>query len=264
MNHYPAMQRYSRCNNIIVDGDEFTRGLAGLDWFPSATSSAQKRDFENGVFAVLEIISGTQSGRAVIADIARARSFALTILPYHPDAVNGVCNATAGATDLAGATLNGTTALDPNGHLPSPGQPRTIGTGQGSNSIVHFSPATWTAGSSCAAGPGTAGDEILLHEMVHGLRQMMGRSVRESVAGNPGMNNYEEFVAIVVSNVYRSERSLPGLRRDHAGFLPLLPPLNNPATFRTTFSTNLSNFDLEQPNLNAALRAVSTAFNPLL
>ena len=64
--------------------------------------------------------------------------------------------------------------------------------------------------------PGRDGDEILLHELVHGLSSLVGR-LADSMAGPAGYSNLEEFTAIVISNLYASETNRP-LRNDHGGF----------------------------------------------
>jgi hypothetical protein len=74
----------------------------------------------------------------------------------------------------------------------SSGQPAAIGTGTASDTEIRFSPSTFTA-AGAPTGPGARPDEILLHEMVHGLRQMKGRAIFEQINGNPGMDNYEEL-----------------------------------------------------------------------
>jgi hypothetical protein len=145
----------------------------------------------------------------------------------------------------------------------SPGQPAVIGTGTGSDTQIRFSRSTWTA-ADAPTGPGATPDEILLHEMVHGLRQMKGRAVFEQINGNPGMDNYEEFAAIVISNVYRSELKIPQLRQDHHGFLPLTGPDTAAASFKTTYQDYLVNMSIEQPQLCQNLRRVPCAFNPFV
>lgn len=145
----------------------------------------------------------------------------------------------------------------------SPDRPADTGTGTGSDTEIRFSPNTFAA-PGAPKGPGTAPDEILLHEMVHGLRQMAGRAIFEQVNGNPGMENYEEFAAIVISNVYRSELGISPLRQDHWGFNPLTGPTTAAATFKTTYSQYLSDMGVEQPRLCENLRKVSCAFNPFV
>jgi hypothetical protein len=145
----------------------------------------------------------------------------------------------------------------------SPGQPAAIGTGTGSDTEIRFSPNTFTA-PGAPTGPGARPDEILLHEMVHGLRQMKGRAIFEQINGNPGMDNYEEFAAIVISNVFRSELKIPQLRKDHGGFLPLTGPDVVGASFKTTYQQYLNDMAIEQRQLCRNLRRVPSAFNPFV
>jgi len=207
------------------------------------------------------------TGMILLTEIAQTGK-KMYIRPYVPSRRWGQCNATATPDDQRAATLEGTTlpVLDERGHptLPAWGEPRQSGTGRGSDTVIRYSPSMWSPGSSCPSGPGTAADEMLLHEMVHGLRHMRGRSVMlEQVDANPSMDNYEELVAIVVSNIYRSERGTAQLRRDHHGFNPLTAPLTNPSTFRATYLNHLVNFRIEQRSFVNALAAVRCAFNPL-
>ena len=70
--------------------------------------------------------------------------------------------------------------------------------------------------------------------MVHGLRQMCGQSQCSGTWDNPAYDTREEFVAILVSNLYRSERLRSGLRSDHHGFAQLSPAMSDSNTFLTT------------------------------
>jgi Effector protein len=255
------MITYIACGNLKIDGEEYTSGILGLHWFPSAIASGNQAHYEREVTQNLDTILATQTGVAVLNGIGGRRHSAMYIRPYH-DKGDGPFNATATPTDLTAATMRDTVALDRYGNMPGPGKPRVTGTGTGSDSIVNYTPSIFTAGSGGAGQPGAPADEILLHEMVHGLRQMMGRSVKERVAGNAGMHNYEEFSAIVISNIYRSERGLPGLRQDHQGFVPLAGALTSPATFKATFSQYISYMNIEMPDMCDRLRKVTCAFNP--
>ncbi len=75
---------------------------------------------------------------------------------------------------------------------------------------------------------------------------------------------YEEFAAIVVSNVYRSELKITQLRQDHHGFLPLTGPDTAAASFKTTYQQYLNDMAIEQPQLCRNLRRVPSAFNPFV
>jgi hypothetical protein len=175
------MRAFSRRQNIKIDGDEFTSGFLGLDWIPSNDSSATKRRYETDVADTLDRLIRSWAGWAVINEIFCAQK-KMTILPYHPTPETGQFNAYASPTDLRATTLNlkDTSALDKRGNLPAPGQPRIIGTGAGSDTEIRFSSTTFT-GPGAPTGPGSSPDEILLHEMIHGLRQMRGRSAKEAI-----------------------------------------------------------------------------------
>jgi hypothetical protein len=63
-------------------------------------------------------------------------------------------------------------------------------------------------------------DEDLLHELVHAMRTFGGiTDLRDLPAKPPNesqdYNNYDDFCAIVIANIYRSENRRPGLRKDH-------------------------------------------------
>jgi hypothetical protein len=257
------MQTFNQCANIEIDGDEHTSGFLGLHWFPSAGASATKEHYEADVLTSLKRLVGRYIGWCVINEIFYQRPRKMTILPYHPTASDPV-NAYASPTDRAAATMKDTTALDSQGNLPGPGKDRIVGTGAGSSSIINFTPSIFSSGPGGPSGPGATADEILLHEMLHALRQMTGRAVREAVSGNPGMDNYEEFAAIVVTNVYRSELGLPQLRRDHHGFLALTGPTATTAGFKAAFSQYLNFMDVEQPRLCNNLRQARVGFNPFI
>jgi hypothetical protein len=95
----------------------------------------------------------------------------------------------------------------------------------GASTDIHYDKARWCTGSRCAPKPGEAADgpgETLLHEMLHGLRIMAGQG------GNPlpiGLqyDNMEEFYAILITNIYMSERGRKRLRKNHHTDSPLDP-----------------------------------------
>jgi hypothetical protein len=183
------------------------------------------------------------------------QDFQVFIRPY--DGRHGVCNASATATDTVGATLRGTAAFSGTGQLIG------RGTGLGSHSIISYSPMSHYHPRCSRGGPGTLASEVLLHELVHSIRHMAGRFVLpENVPGAPLMGNTEEFVAVLVTNIYRSEMGLPGLRSDHAAGL-LAAPLTDPAVFRARFRQQIANFQIENRRFVELLRTVRCPFNPL-
>ena len=78
----------------------------------------------------------------------------------------------------------------------------------------------------------------------------------------------EEFAAIVITNIYRSENGRQGLRRDHLvdqdiKDQPLSPPLTNPRTFLTVWRAQLERLQSELPHLCNQLARIECPFNPI-
>jgi hypothetical protein len=111
-----------------------------------------------------------------------------------------------------------------------------VGTGEGSNATIHFTPRHFGNAcgpkSSCDRGGlyGRYPEEVLFHEMVHAFRQVSGRDL-----GRPSGDRYdneEEFLAIVVTNVFISAFGRnDSLRAGHESFAPLLYPQNTSQGF---------------------------------
>lgn len=143
---------------------------------------------------------------------------------------------------------------------------------------VAFSLSTWRATSPCVNGPGSHGDEVLLHELVHAMRVLGGDAREVKLTGK--LQNYhfeEEFFAILVTNIYLSEigraphpwRASPGqsgLRADHASTITHLADAESTSI---GFLSDEDNFRLvkkfcDQHTTVAPLMAASPApFNPL-
>src|SRR5262249_6590009 len=116
------------------------------------------------------------------------------------------------------------------------------------------------AGGPCPSAPGRGGDEILLHELVHGLSTLSGKFAN-TMAGPMDFTNLEEFTAIAVANVYSSETKRT-LRRDHGG-LELLTEYNTSSSFYGKYRTYLESVCVLHPNLPRKLKAATgIPFNP--
>jgi hypothetical protein len=162
------------------------------------------------------------------------------------------------------------------------------GTAAGSSSHLYFTPPDWAAASAAAGFD--AVDETLLHELVHSLRQAKGleepdrlfapfavlRGGEKDANGRPTpqtplsqvYDTLEEFAAIVITNVFRSESGRQGLRRAHlvdsTGNDPPLPPqLSNPRNFLTVWRPQLERLQRELPVLCDQLAAIDCPFNPI-
>jgi hypothetical protein len=104
------------------------------------------------------------------------------------------------------------------------------GTGKGSDGKIYFSADEWVKSSCDTKGIGSQTDEVLVHEMVHALRNAQGKS-NWIPTNNKRYDNDEEFLAVVVTNVYISAKGGARFRADHWGHKELKPPLNTSKGF---------------------------------
>jgi hypothetical protein len=71
-------------------------------------------------------------------------------------------------------------------------------------------------GASGQKGPGSNPDEVLFHEMVHASRVLKGVTYFLNV--NQGYNQEEDYLSVVITNIYLSEKGQAYLRGDHGPF----------------------------------------------
>jgi hypothetical protein len=134
---------------------------------------------------------------------------------------------------------------------PTPGVP-------GSDSAISFTPYMWnrdgTPGTSGYSGPGSKADEVLFHELVHATRDMRGVDSKTKV--NQGYHNEEEYIAVVLTNIYLAEKNQRDLRANHDGHATLPRPrdfLKNPQHVDMSPVTLLQNFERAQGDFYLAL-----------
>jgi len=148
----------------------------------------------------------------------------LVIQPYTPEQEKkSLCNANAGPTDWGLAQTR--TRLDNTANQNK---------GVGSSTIIRYDKARWINGTKCGrfgTQPGGVFHEVLMHEMLHGLRQMAGQMDMSPLPN--GWTTMEEFYAILIVNVAMSERGKKVLRKNHTGFTPLEPNLSTSVGFLT-------------------------------
>jgi hypothetical protein len=229
-------------------------------------------DYRNTTREQVKAILRTDTGKAVFADIGAASPLKLTIRAYVPEE-DGDENAYSRGVSPERSTLKGEPVRDTDG-TPIPG---LVGTGQGSLADVAFTSSMWgPRGTKNLTGPGSLPDEVLLHELVHAARQMKG--IVDSSAVDSRYDNEEEFVAIVVCNVYLSEKKQTQFRASH-GTVPrkiakytigtrcevLSEPekfLANPLKVIPAPVDVLRKVRTREPQLWKAMSAVKTTFNP--
>jgi Effector protein len=208
---------------------------------------AQIDDYPRKIGAVYDKILSNPVGKVIIDDI-KATSRDLTFKPRKQTDIEkyGVCDAGTQALDQAAAAPNGVGGNGPaiwyKGYpddVTTPNDERyeksnivtdDKGTGAGSGVEIGFDPDNYTE-ACIKRGPSSQPDEVLLHEMVHALRMMQGQ-YNKVPTKNAFYDDEEEFLAIVIANVYTSQKDAAALLRgNHHDHERLWPPLNTSAGF---------------------------------
>ena len=274
------MYAYHNCPNIIIHGN-------ALGYSANPDIDFDVIMYEADVCRQLAKIERTRTGSAVIEAIGHLPKKQMVITP----ALNGVPWAGAQATVLQNATPRGRPVIESADYGVGEvltdrrtGKP-LLGTGAGSHTTIRYTAAnfvhhrrvlTWRIQRQRERGrrpageelcrPGDDADEYLLHEMVHGLRHMAGVShARPLVGSMVRYDDEEEFFAILIANIYMSEKGERLLRRDHHGHYPLgkdrdssrefLLDLQNASLIRKLYT--------QQRAFCERIRAVRCRFNPI-
>lgn len=144
---------------------------------------------------------------------------------------------------------------------------------RGSEYVIQFTPAFYYKNSRLYQNFGNdfTADAILFHELVHASRGTRGVFDGKPTAGQLALGgsmtrytNHDEFVAILLTNIYRSERH-PGskIRRSHhANFEEYF----NPKDFKCVrrFQDAMDRFFNQSPSVSRAFaKQVRARFNPI-
>jgi hypothetical protein len=211
---------------------------------PVGLAGAAALTYTRKVNEHLTWIHRTTSGRILLASI-KYHGKPVVIQPY----TAGDCNAVGGGQMIGGAM-------------------------QG---VVWYSPDTFSVHGACSAtksakNHGLYWDEVLFHELVHVFRNVSGKwSARPVFGGLSKYTNSEEFVAVLLTNIYISDRSnkiKSGLRRDHKTFDALEPKLAQPWGFFTSGQQAfglIQSFVTDNPGISRRIAndVASAPFNPI-
>jgi hypothetical protein len=141
-----------------------------------------------------------------------------------------------------------------------PNRPERVmgtGTGTGSDTKVGFDPRQYNG----SRGPGHRADEILVHELVHSLRSCLGLVDCQRPDGIGDYDNVEEFYAVLLANIYMSEKGRSPLRAGHHEYLPLA----RPEEFHKSFLAEslIGRLWAQQGVFVKAVARVDCKFNPI-
>jgi hypothetical protein len=261
------MKYFPNVPNIYINADGYLEGLFGLSWFRSEAAKAQVRNYEQKVADLLGMWK-SYTAAWVMWEITLARHKRVEITPseFAPDELKqnrsgGDIGAKTGTRD--GSYIDTAKAGTPGKTcLPERKSDEVMGTGKGADAVIAFKPEAWGVSRlTSKKGPGSAADEILVHELFHASRDVRG--VRNSCFGAPsGWGDYEEFLAVTMCNVFSSETKRP-LRAYHLSFQPLPADLATSAAFLAKFKEYLEPVRSDHPHLFHALKkATGISFNP--
>jgi len=218
--------------NLGVDGSYYLRGIFGLDWLPSAEAKHNVQIYEHSVERLVNQLNGPASSFWVLKEIESSHK-SLIIKPWRHDPAKDKSIETPwmayGEPDsYADASAQGefakTTEIS---EISKSDRIKNIGTGLGTNYTLYFTP--YYVGMSRPTGPAWGADEVLFHELIHGLNSLKG-NLRLTGGAPDGFDGLEEFTAIVITNLYTSQ--IGGkLRFDHNGHSPMPAKLSDPQVF---------------------------------
>ncbi len=187
----PRQNKFGNSKNITVTYLTFPTWLARFD--PKLIRPIevninsyrfQRSKHEGDVMVQLDIIQKMDSGKALLQSIEDAKR-ELCILPYFEF------------------------SLYPTALFPAVGLDAATGGWPGKIAYVYITPHMWGArGTARATGPGSNPDEVLFHEMIHGVR---GLGTFKRLEGSVG-SVVEEMLAIVMTNVYLAEKGQKDMR----------------------------------------------------
>jgi hypothetical protein len=207
---YHAMPRWMQQFDVLFDESDvsFRRNLHAY--------RVACRQYLDEVRTHFKLLKSLLMGKALLTEISRTNK-RVRIVPYwnflKPSADtapwDGASETTGGADVWIAATAKGTAAW-----LDGAGRP-VIGSGAGTNAEIRYTPRMYHS----SAGPERTPDRILFHEFVHASRLMKGVFFRMP-AGN-GYDDLEEYIAIILSNIYLSEKRQEVFVGNHKGTMIL-------------------------------------------
>jgi hypothetical protein len=277
--------RPTACKNILMNGDDIRNARLDLN----------QDDWERGVnlqISNLLQVSPCQTSGAVLREIAASSTRKILIVPAREadggdqsEPIKGVEWPGSVTPNIRDATPQGepplwcadgpiegrskigqpvytpefVARLKAAGKLPN-GEDMT-GTGKGSDSAVYF---TSQDHLNTLALPGGRPDEVLLHELVHALRSSMALTLCVSPSNIIEYDTVEEFYAILIANIYRSENGYRDLRSNHSGVkTALAPPLTDEAVFYRMYQGYVDTLVQQMPSLCCGIGMVMSKFNPI-
>lgn len=221
---------------IYIDGGTLTDDIISIVSKPASVA-----DYETAVTSILDTISNRTNGVGQILLNSLPPDKTIYISPYTEiqAAIRGQCNALGGDAIFL----------------------------ERGNGRISFSPAMWKTGGVCSGGTGLGKeeDEILLHELLHAFRAVRGTADKTSFYKPEKMyHDIEELFAILITNIYMSEKGKTKFRRDHVGFGELPAKWSTSEGFMKDqdFFYWVEKFWFAEPQFVGMISAMQIPFNP--
>jgi Effector protein len=206
--------------------------------FSEAARSGAAKTYEDRVRLAVNAVMRTQTGKALVQSFRTGltKDASIWIVPYTD--MNDYCNSRTGplySTDV------------------KTGKQWTY-----EGVRIQYSPDRW-AMDDCGWYPGQRPEEVLCHEMVHASRNLNDAAYDDTPLDL--MGDYEEFLAVLITNMFRSEMGAKKFHRDYV--YKLLVDQQEAELFLSSKSQYITALkSLLDDQLVAAVTGVNTAFNP--
>jgi hypothetical protein len=210
-------------------------------WY-SHVPDADPEKWKRSVISQLRIILQSAAGTALLKSIKQARQW-IEVVALPEDECN------------AHGLFTGLRVID----------------GRSYEGQLQFNPDVYMNGSRCykrVHRPFKEPDHVLFHELIHAHRAASGQLAKHEtlMAGLSGYSNEEEFLAVVLTNIYISETKGKGLRADYYSYDELKGALSTSVGFFASGPQALqilTDFSHDQEFLFDELAKVKAKFNPL-
>jgi hypothetical protein len=254
--------------NTVTHGQEPTHvSIIGI-----GLGADEVQQWRDGVQQVLDKIGKSETGKALFLELGGAQH-RMVITPWKGNAAHPNADADTVVHDKEATKRGMPLRRNDNGKIVLIDGKRVLGLGTGADSYVKFTPAVFAEYCAKNKDPqkksGAQPDEVLFHEMVHAVRDMLGLSNPEPLGNSYGTK--EEFFAILLANIYASETRRPeDISANHEDYSMAIDntdakflPSADPADYRYRL---VQQFVLEHPNLANDLRRIPAEripFNPV-
>ena len=207
--------------------------------FDSTARSDAARKYEERVRIAVNAIMRTHTGRVLLGTFRHpypSKDASLWITPYKGTG-DQYCNSRTGALMSTDVTT---------------GQQNYEGV------RIQYSPERWAV-DDCGWYPGMNPEQVLFHEMVHASRGLNDPAYDDTDLDVFG--DYEEFLAVLITNMFRSELGAKKLHRDYV--YKLLVDQREAEVFLSSKRRYIDALEsLLDDQLVAAMTQVNTPFNP--